>query len=486
MTQWMGNHGLWACDTGFIVRRTTVVSVEQRPTHQWIVSVKNMADVIVNSGESIEIGRKPLRPLPDEGKTRLDVPDETRSMSKRHAVFVVAASGSATIRDLHSTNGTYIVRADGGLVRVPLDQDFPLPRNEMTLQFGDVPATFKRQDIQPQHDPKGRRSGDVSDLFSYASDNGPVEPDAADMSVDDILDLRAGEPTSAFDASSVRSRITQLHDAVLGEANAHDRDGAEPERRESKVADASVTDASGTDASQVDRSAVDSANAESAEKTEKAVEARQSAKDPASVAPGESDESGQRDLFEDALSDALHIEDDAQKSPGEEMQRNPEGDTGHIATGASSVSHGEGASSGDASSQTVFTPLASAQLDDDAQRVSQTDGTARDGQPESNEGAFKPVFEPGSVFEKVSKGEFSKKQHIVEVDGFTSDDARTSHDFTKQFDMARHSELLPFLAMNTSLYDDLYTWLAAQGNHDVDVALQSNTGYQEYLEATRK
>lgn len=86
----------------------------------------------------------------------------------------------------------------------------------------------------------------------------------------------------------------------------------------------------------------------------------------------------------------------------------------------------------------------------------------------------------------MSKGDFEQRQPLVEVDGLSSDDARNSRDFAQQFEMAKHPELLPFLAMNVALYDDLYAWLAAQGNQDVDTALSKNQGYQEYVAATRK
>lgn len=55
-----------------------------------------------------------------------------------------------------------------------------------------------------------------------------------------------------------------------------------------------------------------------------------------------------------------------------------------------------------------------------------------------------------------------------------------------QFQMARHPELLPFLAMNPSLYDDLYAWLGALGNQDIDAALAHNPGYEEYRKAVGK
>ena len=72
---------------------------------------------------------------------------------------------------------------------------------------------------------------------------------------------------------------------------------------------------------------------------------------------------------------------------------------------------------------------------------------------------------------------------MVEVGGFTSQDAREITDFSRQFEMAQYAELLPYLAENPGLYDDLYAWLAAQGNAQVDAALACNSGYSAYREA---
>ena len=76
-----------------------------------------------------------------------------------------------------------------------------------------------------------------------------------------------------------------------------------------------------------------------------------------------------------------------------------------------------------------------------------------------------------------------KYQNVVEAGGFTSKEAEESSDFSKQFEMAQYSQLLPFLAANTGLYDDLYAWLAAQGNSEVDAALARNSGYSAYRKA---
>ena len=74
----------------------------------------------------------------------------------------------------------------------------------------------------------------------------------------------------------------------------------------------------------------------------------------------------------------------------------------------------------------------------------------------------------------------------MQVNGLTSDQAKSTTDFTEQFEIARHPQLLPFLAMNPSLYDDLYAWLSAQGNADIDTALSKNAGYSEYRTAVGK
>ncbi|WP_375137623.1 FHA domain-containing protein [Bifidobacterium sp. UTCIF-38] len=172
-------------------------------TSQWRVKVSGGTQVGVRPGESLEIGRKPLRPLPDTGVARLEVEDSAKSMSKRHALLTVTAEGDALLRDLNSTNGSYVVNPDGELMRLPAGRDFPLPTSPIRLQFGDVPVDFVRVD-KPEPAVKPF-TPHVPNLFDYSSPTAThQEPDAADMSVADILDLRAGEPTAVFDAQSAR------------------------------------------------------------------------------------------------------------------------------------------------------------------------------------------------------------------------------------------------------------------------------------------
>ena len=379
---------------------------EQRPNQQWIVKVNGVEEVRLDPGESLEIGRKPLRPLIDNGRRRLDVPDQTKSMSKRHALFSVSDAGAGTLHDLNSTNGTYVVRDDGELMRVPPDSDFLLPRATMRFQFGDVPVDFARVEVNVAED---SATQPVADLFSYAAHpETKLEPDAADMSVDDILDLRAGEPTGAFDANSVRSRISALHDQVLASAGSAD--------------DASVD---------------------------------------ADVQEPE------RDLFADAIDEIAQGQEQAEQTDDQANQA----EQGDDQEDAAAVSANEAVTAVDVTEVEV---QQSAEQQPAAQSAVQE-------QPQ-------PVtrFEPGSVFDRVSRGEFAPVRPAVEAGGHTSDQAKSTRDFTTQFDMARYPQLLPFLAMNPALYDDLYAWLAAQGNADIDAALNNNEGYRDYLAATGK
>lgn len=51
-------------------------------TRQWTVKVDGNNVKTLHDGESVEIGRKPLRPLSDDGFARLDIMDPGKSMSK--------------------------------------------------------------------------------------------------------------------------------------------------------------------------------------------------------------------------------------------------------------------------------------------------------------------------------------------------------------------------------------------------------------------
>lgn len=611
----------------------------QHMVQQWIVRVDGVDIGYVEPGQSVEIGRKPLRPLADDGMARLEVQDSSRSMSKRHAVFAVQRGGSATICDLNSTNGSYVVRDDGGLMRIPSDTEFLLPNSPTRMQFGDVPVDFIR--VEREEEPKLR----VPDLFGYAVSENRQEPDAADMSVDDILDLRAGEPTSMFDSSKVRSRAEELGIAQhqtfqpygldgaevplnvlpLGSQSDQSRDlfadardalssqeipvqDAERDRQSQRdaqeqsdpavehrssiafaAADAGMTDGMHRtdgvmepavrtdDATPVDtqdaaeesartrdgdepqgqtqsqsesepQEATDAGAADDAGTADEATHAdvrpdqSERAVEPEAEIPsagaeidsesqqegsGHPDESDSRDSNElkTQTEDGTPVESDGgfDNASGETRSQSVDAEeTTHTAGGAAAD---VAASSADASrepsepqadtpwrdgqwsdaryrdqpaalsgereqqdqqEQYVFTPM-----DNVGKVVQDADAKYRrpqhdDAQGAADEETYAPAFEPGSVFDRVSKGEFAQNEPTVEVDGYTSDEAKRTDDFAVQFEMARHQQLLPFLAMNPSLYDDLYAWLAAQGNRDIDAALARNEGYQEYRKAVGK
>ena len=513
MTQW---HVVWS---NSVSRKAVTVS-------EWTVKINGVDRISVKPGECVEIGRKPLRPLADDGNTRLDVADQTKSMSKRHAMFTVKSNGTASVRDLGSTNGSYVVRENGDLLRLPANVEFLLPTSPMRMQFGDVPADFIRID-DPVAKPLDLK---VPDLFGYAVHEAPQEPDAADMSVDDILDLRAGEPTAIFSADNVRRKVDELE---LGSLNITQpvTKNDEPAIPRDLFADALAQHAE-QETERKNQQAMDSVvlpkqqtEPESTTVTPASKHSRISGIVPVDAiahavvkhAPSTS---------EPAVASAAVVESDvvagASKS-AENVQSAPNTDDSQPVDAVAQHSEGtqsEAAQSENTQSETAqpttaqpetAQPVTDAPEDQqqptaeahqeaatatatsaDQQLATETE-TAQQSVSEAYEasdiystGVHTPVFEPGSVFERVAKGELKAQEPAVEVDGLTSDEAKTTQDFNVQFEVARHPELLAFLAMNPYLYDDMYSWLAARGEADIDEALSHNKGYQEYREAVGK
>lgn len=492
MTQW---HVVWS---NSVSRKAVTVS-------EWTVKINGVDRISVKPGECVEIGRKPLRPLADDGNTRLDVADQTKSMSKRHAMFTVKSNGTASVRDLGSTNGSYVVRENGDLLRLPANVEFLLPTSPMRMQFGDVPADFIRID-DPVAKPLDLK---VPDLFGYAVHEAPQEPDAADMSVDDILDLRAGEPTAIFSADNVRRKVDELE---LGSLNITQpvTKNDEPAIPRDLFADALAQHAE-QETERKNQQAMDSVvlpkqqtEPESTTVTPASKHSRISGIVPVDAiahavvkhAPSTS---------EPAVASAVVVESDvvagASKS-AENVQSAPNTDDSQPVDAVAQHSEGtqsEAAQSENTQSETAQptttqpeTAQPATDAPEDQQLATETE-TAQQSVSEAYEasdiystGVHTPVFEPGSVFERVAKGELKAQEPAVEVDGLTSDEAKTTQDFNVQFEVARHPELLAFLAMNPYLYDDMYSWLAARGEADIDEALSHNKGYQEYREAVGK
>ncbi|MGW1446209.1 variant leucine-rich repeat-containing protein [Gardnerella piotii] len=470
----------------------------QQTLQRWMITVGGVEQARVGAGRSVEIGRKPIRPLREDGFMRVDVVDNKRSMSKRHALFIVDASGAATIRDLNSTNGTYLVSESGDLLRLDPGVDFHMPDSIVRMQFGDVPVDFVRiEEKAPQGSDAGAQP--VRDLFSYAPDNDIKEPDAADLSVDDILDIRAGEPTGVFHAQSV-SRPDLVWDSQkrLNDAAAADDLGS-----------ASAADA-GADADDNDNSAVTAAESSSVEPSSVADVANvadgASVLDVASVAESVAEQikpviAGQvvlpvvrdefespvepRNLFDDAANnDAANNDVSSNDVASSDVSSNDDASNDVVANDVvtNDVVTNDDVSDvinpSNVSDANNISNVSDASDVSDANNISDVSATIA-----SDSAQFTPAFEPGSVFEKVSNGEFSARKEVVSAGGFTSEEAQKTDDFAEQFEMAKYQELLPFLAMNTNLYDDLYAWLSAQGNADVDQALAQNSGYSAYRNA---
>lgn len=483
---------------------------------EWTVKINGVDRISVKPGECVEIGRKPLRPLADDGNTRLDVADQTKSMSKRHAMFTVKSNGTASVRDLGSTNGSYVVRENGDLLRLPANVEFLLPTSPMRMQFGDVPADFIRID-DPVAKPLDLK---VPDLFGYAVHEAPQEPDAADMSVDDILDLRAGEPTAIFSADNVRRKVDELE---LGSLNitqpvtkndepAIPRDlfadalaqhaEQETERKNQQAMDSVVlpkqqTEPESTTVTPASKHSRISGIVPVDAIAHAVVKHAPSTSEPAvaSAAVVESDVVAGASKSAENVQSAPNTDDSqpvdavAQHSEGTQSEaaqsENTQSETAQPATDApedqqqpTAEAHQEAA--------TATATSADQQLATETETAQQSVSEAYEASDIYSTGVHTPVFEPGSVFERVAKGELKAQEPAVEVDGLTSDEAKTTQDFNVQFEVARHPELLAFLAMNPYLYDDMYSWLAARGEADIDEALSHNKGYQEYREAVGK
>lgn len=451
---------------------------------EWTVKINGVDRISVKPGECVEIGRKPLRPLADDGNTRLDVADQTKSMSKRHAMFTVKSNGTASVRDLGSTNGSYVVRENGDLLRLPANTEFLLPASPMRMQFGDVPADFIRID-DPVAKPLDLK---VPDLFGYAVHEAPQEPDAADMSVDDILDLRAGEPTAIFSADNVRRKVDELE---LGSLNITQpvTKNDEPAIPRDLFADALAQHA----------------EQETERKTQQAMDSvvlpkQQTEPESSTVAPASKHSriSGivpvdaiahavvkhSPSTSEPAVASAAVVESDAAAGASKSAENVQSEDTQpEIAQPAADVPDDQQRTAAEAYQESTAAGVADQQPSAETETAQQSVSEASD---IYSTGVHTPVFEPGSVFERVAKGELKAQEPAVEVDGLTSDEAKTTQDFNVQFEVARHPELLAFLAMNPYLYDDMYSWLAARGEADIDEALSHNKGYQEYREAVGK
>ncbi|MDF7663413.1 FHA domain-containing protein [Bifidobacterium sp. ESL0763] len=510
---------------------------DQRTAGRWVIKVNGGVQVGVGPGEDVEIGRHPLRPLADDGHKRVEIVDATRSMSKRHALFAVGQDGSATLEDRNSTNGTYLVGQDGNLTRLAAKKPFALQTSPMRMQLGDVAVDFVKVEADDGFG-DDEPGNPVTDLFDYAASHADDEPMPENMSVDDILNLRAGEPTTAFKAADVAEAAKAGQD---GKRQTRDggNDGTEAgsavsgnakEAESQKVVDSIALDVKPAQAAApVEPRDLFQDALEQEAQPQQAVQSQQSAQvhQQAAQAP----QTSQAGMTGDAAAAAQQAtpsvslperHNDAERPQASQPARQPAQQpvqttqpvqsaqpTQNQQVQAAQTAQPTQGQQAQAPINADYQPAAQAQRQDApqgmfkpmyAQAPAGQSGQVRedagernrfmrpephnDATPQAaNANAFEPAFEPGSVFEKVSKGEFDKPDQAIEVDGLNSNDAKVTTDFALQFEMAKHPELLPFLAMNPGLYDDLYAWLGSLGNQDIDSALSHNSGYDDYRQA---
>lgn len=453
---------------------------DQQTVQRWMITVGGVEQARVGAGQTVEIGRKPIRPLRDDGFVRIDIVDNKRSMSKRHALLIVNKRGVATIRDLHSTNGTYLVGDNGNLLRLDPDVDFQLPDTIMRMQFGDVPVDFVHVEESEDSD-----NDPVRDLFSYATDSTPKEPDASDLSVDQILDLRAGEPTGIFHAQSVsvpelkwnndsvslnpekNSVIDDISSAGVDLPVVREEEKAEPRNLfDDAQADGNKDSQEHNPENPSDLNSVQADNNPNANENNVEQLLNQSMEQSMEQSVKRDDE--QHDIREQDIFESVENEFSETKPTESNSVENNPAETNPAETNPvenrNSSAENNSAEVNNAENADSSSMLASATFSEE----------------------YTPAFEPGSVFEKVSQGEFDSHHEVIEAGGYTSDEAKQTTDFSEQFEMAKYPELLPYLAMNTGLYDDLYAWLAAQSNSDVDEALARNSGYDAYRKTMGK
>lgn len=472
--------------------------------YSWVITVVDTDQRrIFNPGDTVIIGRTPLRPasVKDTGALRLNIKDPKKSMSKKHLSLSLDAKGEATIRDLSSTNGTYVVKPNGELARIPADRSLVLDESPVRLQLGDVGLVLEEIPEGASVDklaPVQHRGKHAVDLFADAKTRGQA-PDgqlrhfegqqrdeqealSVGMDVHDVLDLRAGEPTGAFDAATVRRRIRamQQQERAMLPASFQPGTGLARRDRRNSSSDAVLPKRSAEAVGKPSSTAVDepplpgsgtmAAPQPQPEMTEQEVEeaVAQQHSHKSEVAPL-IDEHARRATTGTAVQGTV-AQQVAAASEARMTRRMMQQHSNAVSVASPSEATRETASEAEQASETRK-----------MRPVSAWKRSTPSEQPVGSTG-----YEPGSVFDRLTRGEYEASRPAVVVDGaLSSDDAQQVTDHAKQFEMAKHHELLPFLALNPYLYDDLYSWLEAIGDPAITTALKTNSGYQAYQENRR-
>ncbi|MBR4399983.1 MAG: FHA domain-containing protein [Aeriscardovia sp.] len=340
--------------------------------HNWLVTVVGTGQKgVFKPGDLVIIGRTPKHlPTPGSSFMRFNIDNPQKSMSKRH-VSLQIRRGAATIKDLGSTNGTYLVKKNGALVRLPAGEEFLLDKSPVRLQLGNVGILLEKT-AEEEEGGKGKKEGD---LFANSS-SAPSAP----RSVKDIreaMEEREGEPTFLIDADRVAEKVREKRE------KAQEAPGEAPIPSATEEAENEEAQKSSSEEENIEK--IQEENKEKAKLVDKAIEER-------------------------------------------------------LKSGPAPLSA--------PSSATVPLPAA---------------GTGA-----------------GSLFERLSRQKRRQNGVIRLENGMTSEEAERTESFARQFELAKHREMLPFLALNPNLYSDLYMWLEALGDPVISAALQTNRGYQAF------
>jgi hypothetical protein len=103
----------------------------------WRLSIPGIDQpILVDAAAALFLGRAPVAPPDRPGARVLAVPDPEKSISKTHAMLELEL-GELRVHDLNSTNGVWVVPADGEAIEVEPGEPVVIPPNA-ELELGDV------------------------------------------------------------------------------------------------------------------------------------------------------------------------------------------------------------------------------------------------------------------------------------------------------------------------------------------------------------
>ena len=173
--------------------------------HSWLITVVGTGQKgVFKPGDLVIIGRTPKHlPTPGSSFVRFNIDNPQKSMSKRHVSLQISQSG-ATIKDLGSTNGTYLVKKDGALVRLPVGEEFLLDKSPVRLQLGNVGIILEKTPDLSKEENDEKKDGDLFANSSLA----PSAPRSV-KNIREAMEEREGEPTFLIDADRVAEKVKE-------------------------------------------------------------------------------------------------------------------------------------------------------------------------------------------------------------------------------------------------------------------------------------